>query len=63
MSIRVNITYLSKTVDFNLINENEKNISSNLEKIKENKNEIDTINSHTYISNLKYTLDEIYIQP
>ena len=45
-----------------MINKNsEKNISSNLEKIKENKNEIDTINSNTYISNPKYTLDEIYL--
>ena len=55
------INIIHKRINFNLINENSDNISSNLEKIKENENDIDTINSNTYILNPKYTLDEIYL--
>ena len=36
----INIIYLNKSIDSNLINENEKNISSNLSEIKENKKDI-----------------------
>ena len=57
----INIMYLSKTVDFSLINKNEKNVSSNLEKINTIENHISSnlekINKNkSYLKNLENIL-------
>ena len=52
----IDIMYLSKTVDFSLINKNEKNISSNLENITISSN-LEKINKNkSYLKNLENIL-------
>ena len=55
------INIIHKRIDFNLINKNEKNISSNLEKIEENKNDINDINlSINKIPNIENNITKNY---
>ena len=49
----IDIIHLNKSIDFSLINKNSDNISSNLEKINENKNKINNISSNKiYLKNM-----------